>query len=108
MTDLALALEGTAVRVLLHLAPAEQRDLQVLTRALERPFGQRTFSYQSQEQQTLPLPGGEPEVWHCRCPALRPTWVLRVPRSCTGGSGPPPSLPTVPYYRLIGTEYIHS
>ena len=50
MTDLAVATEGTAVRVLLHLAPAEQRDLQVLTRALERLFGQRTFSYQSQEQ----------------------------------------------------------
>ncbi|CAL8263880.1 unnamed protein product [Merluccius merluccius] len=39
--QLALALEGTAVQVLLDLAPAEQWDLWALTRALERRFGHR-------------------------------------------------------------------
>ncbi|CAL8363517.1 unnamed protein product [Boreogadus saida] len=39
--QLALALEGTALQVLLDLAPADQRDLQALTLALERRFGQR-------------------------------------------------------------------
>ena len=44
-TQLALALEGTAVQVLLlDLAPAAQRDLQALTRALERRFGQRAVA----------------------------------------------------------------
>ena len=36
VVHLDLALEGTAVRVLLDLAPVEQRDLQAPTRALER------------------------------------------------------------------------
>ena len=40
-TQLALALEGTAVQVLLDLAPAAKRDLQALTRALDMRFGQR-------------------------------------------------------------------
>ena len=43
MVHLALALEGTAVRVLFDLAPMEQRDLQALIRALEMRFGQQTF-----------------------------------------------------------------
>ena len=47
---LALALEGKALQVLLDLAPAEQRDLQALTTALERRFGQRLFTEQSREQ----------------------------------------------------------
>ena len=48
-TQLALALEGTAVQVLLDLAPAAQRDLQALTRALERRFGQRAVADHSRE-----------------------------------------------------------
>lgn len=35
-THLSLALEGTVVHLLLDLAPAELRDLQYLTRELER------------------------------------------------------------------------
>lgn len=49
-THLALALEGKALQVLLDLAPAEQRNLQALTRALDRRFGQRPFANQSREQ----------------------------------------------------------
>ena len=57
-----LELEGSVVQVLLDLAPAEQRDLNALTRAfrgteerhwseaLERRFGQHTFSDQNREQ----------------------------------------------------------
>ena len=43
VVHLALALEGTAVQVMLDLAPADQRDLRVLAliRALEMRFGQR-------------------------------------------------------------------
>ena len=48
-TQLALALEGTAVQVLLDLAPADQRNLQALTRALERRFGQRAVADHSRE-----------------------------------------------------------
>ena len=39
VVHLALALEGTAVQALLDPAPADQRDLGALTRALERRFG---------------------------------------------------------------------
>ncbi|CAL8257876.1 unnamed protein product [Boreogadus saida] len=46
---LALALVGTAARVLLDLDQADQRDLQALTRALERRFGERIFSNQSRQ-----------------------------------------------------------
>ncbi|CAL8337605.1 unnamed protein product [Boreogadus saida] len=49
VVHLALALEGTAIRVLFDLVQVEQR-IQALTRAMERWFGQRTFSDQSQEQ----------------------------------------------------------
>ena len=48
-TQLALALEGTAVQVLLDLAPADQRDLRALTRALERRFVQRAVVNHSRE-----------------------------------------------------------
>ena len=48
-----LALEGTAVQVLLDLTPGGQRDLQALTRAptraLERRLGERVCSGQSRE-----------------------------------------------------------
>ncbi|CAL8379255.1 unnamed protein product [Boreogadus saida] len=46
---LALALEGTAVQALLDLAPADQRDLGALTRALERRFGQRAVGSHSRQ-----------------------------------------------------------
>ncbi|KAG7497078.1 extracellular calcium-sensing receptor-like [Solea senegalensis] len=48
-THLALALEGRALQVLLDLAPAEQRNLQALTRALDRRFGRRPFPNQSKD-----------------------------------------------------------
>ena len=47
--QLALALEGTALQVLLDLAPADQRDLHALTLALERRFGQRRVVSHSRE-----------------------------------------------------------
>ncbi|CAL8389159.1 unnamed protein product [Boreogadus saida] len=49
VVHLALALEGTAVQALLDLAPADQRDLGGLTRALERRFGQRAVGSHSRE-----------------------------------------------------------
>ena len=49
VVHLALALEGTAARVLLDLDQADQRDLQALTRALDRRFGERIFSNQSRQ-----------------------------------------------------------
>ena len=51
-TQLALALEGTAVQVLLDLASADRRNLQALTQALERRFGQRAVVCHSCEQLT--------------------------------------------------------
>ena len=48
-TQLALALEGTAVQVLLDLAPAAQRDLQALIRALDMRFGQWAVTDHSRE-----------------------------------------------------------
>jgi hypothetical protein len=48
-SQLALALEGTAVQALLDLAQTDQRDLQALTRALERHFGQRVVMNHSRE-----------------------------------------------------------
>ena len=48
-TQLALALEGTAMQVLLDLAPAAQRDVQALTRALDMRFGQRAAADHSRE-----------------------------------------------------------
>lgn len=51
-THLALALEGDALQVLLDLAPSEQHELQVLTIALERRFGQLHSTDQSREQLT--------------------------------------------------------
>ena len=50
--QLALALEGTAVKALLDLAPADQRDLGALIRALERRFGQRAVGSPSRELPT--------------------------------------------------------
>ena len=47
--QLALALEGMALQVLLDLAPADRRDLQALTLALERRFGQRRVVSHSRE-----------------------------------------------------------
>lgn len=49
-THLALALEEKALQVLLDIAPAEQRDLQALTMALQRRFGQQLYTDQSREQ----------------------------------------------------------
>ena len=49
VVHLALALEGTAVQALLDPAPADQRDLGALTRALERRFGQRAIGSHSRE-----------------------------------------------------------
>ena len=49
VVHLTLALEGTAARVLLDLDQADQRDLQALTRALDRRFGERIFSNQSRQ-----------------------------------------------------------
>ncbi|CAI5666120.1 unnamed protein product [Oreochromis niloticus] len=51
-THLALALEGDALQVLLDLAPSEQHELQALTIALERRFGQQHSTDQSREQLT--------------------------------------------------------
>ncbi|CAI5637006.1 unnamed protein product [Oreochromis niloticus] len=51
-THLALALEGDALQVLHDLAPSEQHELQALTIALERRFGQRHSTDQSREQLT--------------------------------------------------------
>ncbi|KAK0130618.1 hypothetical protein N1851_034899 [Merluccius polli] len=48
-TQLALALEGSAVQVLMDLGPAAQRDLQALTRALDLRFGQRVAADHSRE-----------------------------------------------------------
>ncbi|KAG1963495.1 retrotransposable element [Pimephales promelas] len=47
---LALALEGPALQVLIDLSPEERRDLQALTAALNRRFGQRTSAEQSREE----------------------------------------------------------
>lgn len=49
-THLALALDGKALQVLLDVSPAEQRDLEALTSALQRRFGQRLFDDQSREK----------------------------------------------------------
>lgn len=51
-THLALALEGPALQVLIDLSPEERRDLQALTAALNRRFGQRTSAEQSREELT--------------------------------------------------------
>ena len=48
-TQLALALEGTAVQDLLDLAPADRLNLQALTQALDRRFGQRAVVCYSRE-----------------------------------------------------------
>ena len=53
--QLALALEGTALQVLLDLAPTDQLDLQALTLALERRFGQRRVVSHSRELLTSRL-----------------------------------------------------
>lgn len=49
-THLALALEGNALQVLLDLTPGEQRNLETLTGALERRFGQPPFPDQSRDR----------------------------------------------------------
>ncbi len=49
---MALALEGPALQVLVDLSPEERRDLQALTAALNRRFGQRTSAEQSREELT--------------------------------------------------------
>lgn len=49
-TRLALALEGTALQVLLDLSPEEQAELPSLIAALDRRFGQRTSAEQSREE----------------------------------------------------------
>ncbi len=46
VTHLALALEGPALQVLIDLSPEVWRDLQALTAALNRRFGQRTSAEQ--------------------------------------------------------------
>ncbi len=51
-THLALALEGPALQVLIDLSPEERRDLQALTAALNRRFGQGTSAEQSREELT--------------------------------------------------------
>ncbi|CAI5669130.1 unnamed protein product [Oreochromis niloticus] len=51
-TQLALVLEGDALQVLHDLAASEQHELQALTIALERRFGQRHSTDQSREQLT--------------------------------------------------------
>ncbi|RXN10646.1 pleckstrin -like protein [Labeo rohita] len=51
-THLALALEGPALQVLIDLFPEERCDLQALTAALNRHFGQRTSAEQSREELT--------------------------------------------------------
>ncbi|CAI5636562.1 unnamed protein product [Oreochromis niloticus] len=63
-THLALALEGDALQVLLDLAPSEQHELQALTIALERRFGQRHSTDQSREQLTnRSLTGERTDMW---------------------------------------------
>ena len=49
VVHLALALEGTAARVLLDLDQADQRDLQALIQALERRLGERVSSNESKQ-----------------------------------------------------------
>ncbi|CAL8337675.1 unnamed protein product [Boreogadus saida] len=49
VVHLALALEGTAARVLLDLDQADQRDLQALIRALERRLGERVSRNESKQ-----------------------------------------------------------
>ncbi|KAK2917592.1 hypothetical protein Q8A73_004338 [Channa argus] len=49
-THLALALEGPALQVLADLLPEDRRELQAITAALQRRFGQRTSVEQSREQ----------------------------------------------------------
>ncbi|KAG2466750.1 TPM2 protein, partial [Polypterus senegalus] len=51
-THLALALEGPALQVLIDLPPEECRDLQALTDALTRRFGQRTSAEHNREELT--------------------------------------------------------
>ncbi|KAG2470444.1 PO210 protein, partial [Polypterus senegalus] len=51
-THLALALEGPALQVLIDLSSEECRDLQALTAALTRRFGQRTSAECSREKLT--------------------------------------------------------
>ena len=82
-TQLALALEGTAVQVLLDLAPAAQRDLQALTRALERRFGQRAVADHSRELLTgRRRQEGERLGSYAARSVVRPAWVPRLP--CCG------------------------
>ncbi len=47
-----LALESPALQVLIDLSPEERRDLQALTAALNRRFGQRTSAEQRREELT--------------------------------------------------------
>ncbi|CAL8394831.1 unnamed protein product [Boreogadus saida] len=49
VVHLALALEGTAARVLLDLDQADQRDLQALIQALERRLGERVSRNESKQ-----------------------------------------------------------
>ncbi len=51
-THLALVLESPALQVLIDLSPEERRDLQALTAALNRRFGQRTSAEQRREELT--------------------------------------------------------
>lgn len=50
VAQLALALEGPALQVLLDLTPAEQRDYETLMEALQQRFGVRQTAEQRQEQ----------------------------------------------------------
>ena len=88
---LALALEGTAARVLLDLDQADQRDLQALIRALERRFSERVFRNQSRQ---LPASQRRKEeeslgVYAVDVQLMTQRGYPEFPRGCTGGPGAP-------------------
>ncbi len=87
-THLALALEGPALQVLIDLSPEERRDLQALTAALNRRFGQGTSAEQSREGAC-----GCIRHWH---PGLRPEGIPYLPGS-SEGRAEPPCFPAGPY-----------
>ena len=85
--QLALALEGTALQVLLDLAPADQRDLHALTLALERRFGQRRVVSHSRELLTSRRRregerfGPTQRTYCCTPSGATPTSLLRLGRN---------------------------
>ncbi|KAK2885177.1 hypothetical protein Q8A73_021651 [Channa argus] len=85
-THLALALEGPALQVLADLLPEDRRELQAITAALQRRFGQRTSLYTQRSYPTFPVAAREELSLHSFLRGLAPERLrqhvrLSTPRS---------------------------